>query len=65
MLILLLHKLRQQIMKSTFLQKQLATLKGIQIHYFSLLIPMLRMSNYLCMHYPYFTLPSYNNHFLI
>ena len=52
MLILLMHILRQQIMESTLLQKQLATLIGIQIHYFSLLIPMLRMSNYLRMHYP-------------
>jgi len=46
MLILLLH--------TTLLQKQLAILIGIQ-YYFSLLIPILRMSNYLRTHYPYFT----------
>ena len=46
MLILFLH--------TTLLQKQLAILIGIQ-YYFSLLIPILRMSNYLRTHYPYFT----------
>ena len=65
MLILLLHILRQQIMESTLLQKQLAILIGIQIYYFSLPIPILRMSNYLRTYYPYFTSLLYNNHFSI
>lgn len=50
MLILLLH--------TTLLQKQLAILIGIQ-YYFSLLIPILRMSNYLRTHYPYFTVCTF------